>query len=119
MKNTMSRSAQDPVETLCKARIFDTTKRRFGRLGLGHPGAARAARGPPVGILPDRSPCHECQQIVDNFPATEPRGFGGPTLLAAAPRSSPRFTPERLFSGLGPGISDNGTDQWRPELVVA
>lgn len=72
MKDSMSRRAQDRVETLRQARIFDSAKRHYERLGLCGVCAAQAAWGHQLGFSGINPPCHRCQPIVDAFPVNKP-----------------------------------------------
>ncbi|BCW72415.1 hypothetical protein NicSoilB8_34590 [Arthrobacter sp. NicSoilB8] len=72
MKDSMSRRAQDPPETLRQARIFDSTKRHYERLGLCRVCAAQASFGHQRGFSQINPPCHECQPKVDDFPTDKP-----------------------------------------------
>lgn len=74
MKDSMSRRAQDPVETLWQAKTFDTTKRHYERLGLCRVCAAQASFGHQqgLGFSQIKPPCHKCQPIVDTFPVDKP-----------------------------------------------
>lgn len=88
MKTSMSRCAQDRVETLRQTQTFDTNKRHYKGLGLCHPCAAQAAWGHQLGFSRvTKQPCHECQPIVDRFPRARPGKW-----RSYSPRSGAKFS---------------------------
>jgi hypothetical protein len=88
MKDSMSLLVQDPVETLRQARIFDSTKRHYERLGLCRICAAQAAWGHQLGFSRvTKQPCRECQPFVDRFPRARPGKW-----RSYSPRSGAKFS---------------------------
>jgi hypothetical protein len=94
MTKSMSRPANDPVESNRQARTFDSTKLRYQRLGLCRFCAAQASWGHQLGFSRSNPPCDECQPLVDTFPVAKPERW-----KSTSPRRGAKFS-----SSLSPGM---------------
>lgn len=72
MNKPLSRSFDDPNETVRQATTFEGVRKHYIRLGLCSRCAAQAAFGHQLGFSRSKSPCPVCQPIVDQFPTAKP-----------------------------------------------